>query len=638
MPDGSGGTVRYRREIDGLRALAVLPVILFHAGVPGFSGGYVGVDVFFVISGYLITALILGELDGGHFSLADFYARRSRRILPALLTVVLACLPLAWLWMTPNQLRDFFQSIAAVALFSSNLLFWSEDDYFAAAAEEKPLLHTWSLAVEEQYYLLFPLLMLLGWRHARRSLPLAIALVAAASFALAEWSSRHLGDEIFFLPQLRAWELMLGALAAFYLHRREPLGGIAGTASALAGLIAIGYAMHAYHEDTPFPGAWALLPTAGTALVILGATADNLAGRLLGLRALVLLGLLSYSAYLWHHPLFAFARIYSREQPSTWLLAGLGLLALGLAWLSWRYIEQPCRDRRLLPRNRALALAALTSLGLLALGAAGHYSGGFPGRMDEQQRAEYRRLQAAQDETRFDDGACRFSRENIDDIFIARLERCADEHGAALLIVGDSHGTDLYNALGKNAATPFVVAVSQGWCRAHDTPSWCHYDDVERLLAERGAAIRALLYTQKGSYFLRDYRELPIDRDRIAAVQRWLSELPFDGEVHWIGPQMEPRIDLRNLNAMLHRVEPADAALELAPLADVDAALIASNRAAGIGYISKIELVDYQFERDFLIDGAYSFSDGDHWSQSGERIFGARLLRDATLARLLGGG
>jgi len=351
--------VHYRREIDGLRALAVLPVILFHAGVPGFSGGYVGVDVFFVISGYLITALILTELDGGHFSLADFYARRARRILPALLTVILACLPLAWLWMTPNQLRDFFQSIAAVALFSSNLLFWSEDGYFATAAEEKPLLHTWSLAVEEQYYLLFPLLMLLGWRHARGSLPLAIALLAAASFALAEWSSRHLGGEIFYLPQLRVWELMLGALAALYLHRRAPLAGAAGAASALAGLAAIGYAVHAYHADTPFPSAWTLLPTAGTALVILGAAPGNLAGRLLGLRALVLLGLLSYSAYLWHHPLFAFARVYQREEPSTWLLAGLGLLALGLAWLSWRYVEQPCRDRRRLPRNRALAFAAL---------------------------------------------------------------------------------------------------------------------------------------------------------------------------------------------------------------------------------------------------------------------------------------
>ena len=629
--------MHYRREIDGLRALAVLPVILFHAGVPGFSGGYVGVDVFFVISGYLITALILTELDGGHFSLADFYARRARRILPALLTVILACLPLAWLWMTPNQLRDFFQSIAAVALFSSNLLFWSEDGYFATAAEEKPLLHTWSLAVEEQYYLLFPLLMLLGWRHARGSLPLAIALLAAASFALAEWSSRHLGGEIFYLPQLRVWELMLGALAALYLHRRAPLAGAAGAASALAGLAAIGYAVHAYHADTPFPSAWTLLPTAGTALVILGAAPGNLAGRLLGLRALVLLGLLSYSAYLWHHPLFAFARVYQREEPSTWLLAGLGLLALGLAWLSWRYVEQPCRDRRRLPRNRALAFAALSSFGLLALGAAGHYSGGFPGRMDEQQRAEYRRLQLAQDETRFDDGACRFSRENVDDEFIARFEPCAEQHGAALLIVGDSHGTDLYNALAKNAAAPFVVAVSQGWCRAHNPLSWCHYADVERFLAERPGQVRALLYTQKGSYFLQGYRSLPINTDYIAAVQTWLRDLPFDGEVHWIGPQMEPGIDLRNLNAMLHTVEPADAALELTLLNEVDQHLIASNRAAGVSYISKIRLADYQFERDFLIDGKYSFSDGDHWSGSGERIFGARLLRDPILARLLGG-
>lgn len=628
--------MRHRREIDGLRALAVLPVMLFHAGVPGFSGGYVGVDVFFVISGYLITSLILVELAEDRFSLVDFYARRARRILPALVTVILACLPLAWLWMMPNQLRDFAQSIAAMGLFSSNLLFWSEEGYFASAAEEKPLLHTWSLAVEEQYYLLFPLLMLLGWRHLRHSLPLAIALLAAASFALAEWSWRHLGGESFYLPQLRIWELMIGALCAFYLRRRPPLEGAAAATLTLAGLLAIAFAVRYFDDDTPFPSAWTLLPTVGTALVILGATPGNALGRLLAWPTLVGIGLISYSAYLWHHPLFAFARLRSREEPSAWLLSALGLLALGLAWLSWRYIELPCRDRRRFPRRRVLALGGTASAVLLALGVSGHLTDGLPQRLEVEQRVEYERLRMALGKPRFDDGACRYSAERIDDAFVARFERCAAAHGRAVLIVGDSHGTDLYNALAKNAAVPFVVGVTQDGCRPHDRQRRCHYADVEHFLGAHAEQVRALLYTQKGSYFLRDYRDLPINEGDIAVVQTWLRELPFDGEVHWVGPRMEPRIDLRNLNVMVHRIEPTDAARDLDVLYALDRRLLAANRAAGVSYLSTITLVNYRFERDFLVDGRYSFSDGDHWSNSGERLFGARLLRHPVLFRLLG--
>ena len=160
----------YRREIDGLRAVAVIPVILFHAGLSQFSGGYVGVDIFFVISGYLITSIIISQLEEGNFSIARFYERRARRILPALYFVMLCCLPFAWVWMMPSQLKDFSQGLVAVTLSVSNFLFWRQDGYFAPAAELNPLLHTWSLAVEEQYYLLFPLLLLIFWRFGRNRL------------------------------------------------------------------------------------------------------------------------------------------------------------------------------------------------------------------------------------------------------------------------------------------------------------------------------------------------------------------------------------------------------------------------------------------------------------------------------------
>jgi peptidoglycan/LPS O-acetylase OafA/YrhL len=205
----------YRKEIDGLRALAVVPVLMFHAGIRGFGGGYVGVDIFFVISGYLITGLILNELDARTFSIAGFYERRARRILPALLTVMVACLIPAWLLLPPGKLQDFGQSLIAVAGFANNILLGLTSGYFAPATDEKPLLHTWSLAVEEQYYLLFPLFVTLCWPLGRKWLIRVIMLVGVVSLGWAEWAWRHQPQMAFYLPQTRAWELFAGALVAF---------------------------------------------------------------------------------------------------------------------------------------------------------------------------------------------------------------------------------------------------------------------------------------------------------------------------------------------------------------------------------------------------------------------------------------
>ena len=181
--------MQYRPEIDGLRALAVLPVILFHAGFELFSGGFIGVDVFFVISGYLITTIIISEMAEDKFSIINFYDRRARRILPALFFVMAACIPFAWLWLTPTDLKDFGQSLVAVSSFSSNILFWRESGYFDGAAELKPLLHTWSLAVEEQYYILFPILLIFTWKLGLKWILILLSIVFLISLGLAQWSA-----------------------------------------------------------------------------------------------------------------------------------------------------------------------------------------------------------------------------------------------------------------------------------------------------------------------------------------------------------------------------------------------------------------------------------------------------------------
>lgn len=337
--------MRYRAEIDGLRAVAVIPVMLFHAGFDAFSGGYVGVDVFFVISGYLITSLILSEKDAGRFSLIDFYERRARRILPALFFVMAACIPFAWLWLLPSDMKDFARSLVAVSVFASNILFWRESGYFDAAVELKPLLHTWSLAVEEQYYVLYPLFIMLAWRLGRRGLAGLLAVGALLSLGLAQWGAYHRPAATFYLLPTRGWELAMGGLIAFYLTRKETVAPGNGARQALSvlGLSLIAYGVFAYDGSTPFPSLYALVPTIGAAMTIVCATPATAVGRILGGKALVGVGLISYSAYLWHQPLFAFARYRSAAEPGALQMMALAGAAMVLAYFSWRFIEAPFR-------------------------------------------------------------------------------------------------------------------------------------------------------------------------------------------------------------------------------------------------------------------------------------------------------
>ncbi|MCK5901558.1 MAG: acyltransferase [Cocleimonas sp.] len=336
----------YRKEIDGLRALAVVSVILFHAGFKWIGGGYIGVDMFFVISGYLITSLLLKDLEHGVFSIKTFYEKRARRILPALFFILLLCLPFAWVWFLPNELKDFGKSLIAVVAFVSNIFFLQETDYFTSNAELIPLLHTWSLAVEEQFYLVFPLLLALFWRGGQAVLFTLMGVIALLSLGLTEWGWRYYPNANFYLILTRAWELMMGALLANYLfYHQSPKGWICHWAS-LFGLVLIVGSFFFLDKSIPFPSVYTLIPTLGTLLVILFANQDTLVNKLLSLKLLVGIGLISYSAYLWHQPLFIFARAASIDTPSLTLMGFLSVATFPLAYLSWRYIESPFRNRQ----------------------------------------------------------------------------------------------------------------------------------------------------------------------------------------------------------------------------------------------------------------------------------------------------
>ncbi|TIO29587.1 acyltransferase family protein [Mesorhizobium sp.] len=436
--------MKYRREIDGLRTIAVLPVILFHAGVPSFTGGFVGVDVFFVISGYLITSLIMADEVAGRFSIVNFYERRARRILPALFLMLLLTMPFAVWLMLPSDLNSYWESVVSVLTFTANFHFWHASGYFGGEAEMKPLLHTWSLAVEEQFYVFFPLVLVLVDRLNRRLVLPALLLGTVVSLALAAYLVPLKPTPAFYLLPTRAWELFIGAMLSF---APPPKRGRPGDALGLVGLAMILYAVVAFGEGTPVPSLPMLVPTLGTALVLHFARAGTPTGRLLGLPLLVGLGLVSYSAYLFHQPMFAFARLYAATQPPLAVMCLLGLLAVLAGYLSWRYVERPFRDRRMTSPRQILAFSVAAGCVLLAVGLVAPR---LPLKVLPPQLA-------GDSVKRFDSGVCYF-RNTMSE---AGLQRClATLPERWVLLAGDSHAQTLSLPLREQLAASGIGLVS----------------------------------------------------------------------------------------------------------------------------------------------------------------------------------
>lgn len=376
--------MRYRSDVDGMRALAILPVLLFHAGFSVFSGGYVGVDIFFVISGFVITSKLLNDIDDGRFSIGSFYVRRIRRLLPAM-AVTLGVTFLAGLFiLVPPALTDLSWSLLATIAFSANMYFWKNSGYFEVAAQSRPLLHMWSLAVEEQFYLFIPLVLFFLQTRARRLTKVALGLAAVLSLALSAAIINTAPTANFFLLPTRAWELLAGSLvAANILPAPRRQGLCAGLG--LLGLALMMAPVFLYDEATPFPGFAAVPPTLGTALAIYaGGGPGNAPARWLSHRVLVGIGAISYSLYLVHWPLIVFARTWLLRELNLFESAVIVLASFGLAYLQWRFIETPFRHPRAQKRQiKVFAAAGGVLAALAAFAATGILLKGLPQRMPD---------------------------------------------------------------------------------------------------------------------------------------------------------------------------------------------------------------------------------------------------------------
>ncbi len=372
--------LNYREDIDGLRAISVLAVLLNHAGIGLFSGGFIGVDIFFVISGYLITTIIVREIELNDFSLIKFYERRIRRILPALLVVVAFTVAVCAIMYDAEKFRQFGKSVIATTLFASNINFWQESGYFDAPSRLKPLLHTWSLAVEEQFYIVFPLFMAALYRYARKPAPAILMGTAALSLGLGIFTMTTDPSAAFYLAHLRAWELLVGGILALNLIPAG-VGKTQRNVIGLVGLAMIAFPIFQYTDNTNFPGISALPPVLGAALIIFsGLEGKSLAGRLLSFPPLVFIGKISYSLYLWHWPLIIFAKYYMIRQMTsveTWILIAATLI---VSTLSWRFVETPFRSKQFLSTRQIYAFAAVGMAMMLFAGSVVYFFKGFPER------------------------------------------------------------------------------------------------------------------------------------------------------------------------------------------------------------------------------------------------------------------
>lgn len=459
-----GEANRYRADIDGLRAIAVGAVLIYHTGISPLRGGFIGVDIFLVISGYLITGLLLNDLKRGRFSLKTFYERRIRRILPAMLAMIAVILAVAPFLLYPPELRVTMLTAVASLASAANLYLLTTAGYFEADAATQPLLHMWSLGVEEQFYLFFPLF-ILACSKRPGLLRWGIAGLAAASFAACVAWSFMQREAAYYLPLTRAWELLAGALLVVFPLPRLPRWLREAGALAALGLMAV--ALFKIHSGMAFPGYVALAPClAAAALIAIGGNGGSLVSRLLAVRPMVFVGKISYSLYLWHWPVFVTFRLVCGRQPSFTEAVALAATAIALAWLFLRYVESPFREKRLFANRKAIFLGAAAASGGLALAGVALFALALPAAQPRDEADRLSRYLVYDDKPVYRRETCFLigHRDAPGDYDPARCLTPATDR-PNVLVVGDSHAAHLWSGLNDRLAGTNVMQATATGCK-----------------------------------------------------------------------------------------------------------------------------------------------------------------------------
>ena len=674
----------YRPEIDGLRTIAVLSVILYHVqimvfGHDFFKGGFVGVDIFFVISGYLISRILLSELfDKGKISFLQFYERRARRILPILFTVFIVSFPLAYKYLLPNQFIEYAQSVLSATFFGSNIFFYfTNTQYGAEDSLLQPFLHTWSLGVEEQFYILFPILLLLTYKFAKNHLVTVITILILISLIYTNWQSTENTQLNFFMLTSRIWELGIGSLLAFYeLKYGRVKHQLLNHTMPLLGLVMVAYSIVLFNNQTPHPSVITLLPTIGTALIILySVNTTDLVGKVLSWKPIVGAGLISYSLYLWHYPLFAFARIADvngLHNDEKYLLI---LLTIALSIVSYFVIEKPFRNNQFINMKKFsvaifILLIAVLAINYMVIDLKGlkerlsnnffHSSQNINEKFVESKAKDhYENLDIPKiilesigktEEGNFDNEDCIFWSKEFNYSFNNRFNKCREKYKKGIFIIGDSHAINLFQIFAQSNMYDFVASVSQGSCRPHGCfTKQNHYrvfmDDFVKSLDKNITVI----YHQSGSYFMLDKENnndsqktfdenfYKVDYENLDIVRKFLNIISekIDSNLIWIGPFTEYRFDPKQIIRLQHdelikKLNINETSIQFFKKLENDIGYFLDGKDEKFKYIGFEKIYEIKSQAILRHKNGYcfQFNDTDHFSKCGTEI-AAKNLKDS---------
>ena len=644
--------ITYRPEIDGLRSLAVGAVIIYHSQIKIynnqiFEGGFLGVDIFFVISGYLISSIILRELfETGSFSFKYFYEKRIRRILPALLFVIFVSVAFAWVYLLPSDLEEFFKSILYSLGFSSNFYFYfSGLQYGDIDGLSKPLLHTWSLSVEEQFYILFPIFLFFTFLYFRKFLLLIFIFVFIFSLGLAEWVGEKNFSLNFYILPSRIWELLAGTILAYLeiTKGREFQPTKINSFFTITGIFLILLSFYFFNDDVPHPSFYTLLPILGTCLIIWYSNKDEIITKILSSKIFVKIGLISYSLYLWHYPIFAFARINEFTEGSIIKKLSLGLLVLLISIISYYFVEKPFRNKNI--NFNSILIGLLLSIIILTVSS--FYVINKNGAVNKLNIIVEETISSPIFKSK-----CKFSTDQTDFLnensFINKFNECKKKYKKFILILGDSHSVDIFNSFSKiSEEKKFIVGLNRGGCRPLENLKKCHYLDALKFIEIYSNDIEYIFFTVKGSYFLTNtgktkdrgnskFRKLPLDRMQIKNTIKYLNLIKeFKKEIIFIGPHLEPNIFLNKKNVIKILKSKKINDETNYDLINVDSELKKISKKNEIIYVSKIDTIKFDIKKDFLINSNITFSDTDHWSNFGEIYLGKRLINNSLIKDII---
>lgn len=650
--------MKYRPEIDGLRALAVIPVILFHAGFTLFSGGFVGVDVFFVISGYLITTILLEDIENARFNIVKFYIKRARRILPVLITILLFSF-LSMIFVVkahPSGIIPFSKSALSSVFFVANEYFWRTTGYFGATSSETMLLHLWTLSVEEQFYLALPIVLYLLKRYARPYTFSVFVLATIISFLAAIYLSERFPVAAFFSIVTRAWELGIGVLLAFL--RRHPEDYNKNEFLSFLGLAGLIWGYILINENSKHPGYITLIPTFSTALLLHYSQGTRLARVVLENRLMIYIGSISFSLYLWHHIIFlifkeltgvAFFSIMS------WVSISAIISTILLSIMSYHFIEQPFRNNKKVS-PKIFILSTSTGVAIIVIAAVGSLiTSGFQqqiasmryGSEDKETEILYKAINTAMRWDQYEslNQNCIIHASLAEDLNKDDVQSCAQRHGKAILVVGDSHALNLNKILSKSNAYPFIIGLNWGGCRPHSIDHNCarRYRDYSDWIMDNKSVLGLFLYHQSGSHlvadadgntdtstaFINGNNSYFFKKDFIDSVISYLDELSQNTNlpITWIGPFTEYRREALEEfpNSNVLRVNDNSPKI----FRELNALLVKSVSVhPGINFV---KWGDIFLEPENSLHGeCFVFLDRDHYSSCGEALIADNFSFDLT--------